>query len=55
MAFIDRLPLPTLVYDYREKFVALDRAGRRAAFIALSPGTHPHSVPERPTPATRSA
>jgi hypothetical protein len=46
VAFIDRLPLPKLVEDYCEKFVALDRAGRPAAFIALSPATHRESVRE---------
>lgn len=44
VAFIDRLPLPKLVEDYCEKFVALDRAGDPAAFVALSPAGHPESV-----------
>lgn len=46
VAFIDRLPLPKLVDDYCEKFVALDRSGQPAAFIALSPASHPESVRE---------
>jgi hypothetical protein len=46
VAVIDRLPLPKLVEDYCEKFVALDRTGQPAAFIALSPPGHPESVRE---------
>ncbi len=46
VGFIDRLPLPKLVDDYCEKFVVLDRGGRPAAFIAVSPPGHPESVRE---------
>lgn len=49
VAFIDRLPLPKLVEDYCEKFVALDRSGQPAAFVAVSPATHPESVREAAT------
>ncbi len=41
---IERLPLRPLVADYCEKFVALDVDGRPAAFIAVSPASHPDSV-----------
>ena len=44
IAVIDRLPLPRLVDDYCEKFVAIDRRGEPAAFIAVSPASHPDSV-----------
>jgi len=46
VAVIDRLPLPKLVDDYCEKFVALDRDGRPAAFVAVSPAGHLESVRE---------
>jgi hypothetical protein len=43
---IERLPLQRLVADYCEKYVALDVEGRPAAFIAVSPASHPQSVRE---------
>ncbi len=41
---VTRLPLKPMVADYCEKFVALDTAGRPAAFIVISPGSHPSAV-----------
>jgi hypothetical protein len=41
---VEQLRLPKLVDDYCDKFVALDLAGRPAAFIVVSPQTHPDSV-----------
>lgn len=51
VGFIDRLPLPQLVDDYCEKFIALDHDGQPAAFIALSPERHPQSVRQAATMA----
>ena len=41
---VTRLPPKPLVADYCDKFIALDQAGRPAAFIVLSPASHPRSV-----------
>src|SRR4051812_16813832 len=41
---VNQLPLRQLVADYCDKYIALDGAGEPAAFLVLSPPTHPGSV-----------
>jgi hypothetical protein len=40
------LPLRRLVADYCEKYIVIDREGVPAAFVVVSPASHPDSVAE---------
>lgn len=43
---IDALPLPRLVADSADKFIAFSKRGRPIAIIAIAPKTHPRTVQE---------